>query len=159
MYHSNYFKKSGKMIDVELHDIDNKNIIKHYLRLALAFDNPSSPNNKQNQPFIVWTTFTFLKLVLWYLPLAFVDISADFSVAYSLLVIPRKQIYGIVALLIDWLPGLVAFIDTFIAYRRKYHIIKVLAFCFSLLVFYPFMPTISIIYVLYQRNPYEIFST
>ena len=116
------------MTDDKLHD--NKNSIKHYLRLALAFDNPSSNNKQQNQPLIAWTTFTFLKLVLWYLPLSFVDISADFSVAYSLLVIPRKQIYGIVALLIDWLPGLVAFIDTFIAYRRKYHIIKVLAFCF-----------------------------
>ena len=86
--------------------INQRNI--SYMEATLSGTNQTSFENEQ----IFSEKFgkaTFLKMVLWDLPISALDIAMDMSIGISLCQITYKMKFGIASFATDWVPGIVRF--------------------------------------------------
>ena len=57
--------------------------------------------------------------------------------------------YGLITVLINWLPGLVAAIHCVSTKRHEYGVKRTIKWALCLLIFYPFIPTLAFIALLW----------
>ena len=96
-------------------------------------------------------SFITLKVILWDIVISVADISSDFTQGYTLYNLPGKRQYGIASLAINWIPGLALFIHVISMYRNQIRSYKVILYALLLLVFYPIVPPLVYIYLLYKK--------
>ena len=110
-------------------------------------------NRKENEDRkeVALSTFDYIKLGVWDVPSSILDTYMGFSIGLNLLNGRFTKNYGIVSLIINWVPGLVTFFHVASSFREKYSIVvTVLASIFAL-ISYPLLLALTSIYTLLRR--------
>jgi hypothetical protein len=96
-------------------------------------------------------SFITIKVFLWDLIISVADVVTDFIQGYTLYNTPGTEVYGLVSLGINWLPGLAASIHLVSMYRTNIAWHRVILYAFLLLIFYPVVPFCAFVYLLYKK--------
>ena len=96
-------------------------------------------------------SFMTVKVVLWDILFSGADILSDFAQGLALFKTPGSRAYGVASLAINWIPGLAATLQLISKYRNELPVQKVFLYALILLVFYPIMPLLAFIYLLYKK--------
>ena len=79
------------------------------------------------------------------------DVGSDFAQGCTLLFTPGKELYGIITLVINWIPGLVAAIHLLSMYRREWPWYWSIFYAMLLLLFYPIVPILALLILLWMK--------
>ena len=116
----------------------------------IHFSNINQGENEDRKG-VALSTFEYLKLAVWDVPTSIVDISLDFSIGFYLIHQQKTKNYGILSLVINWVPALVAFFYVSISLREKYSVAAIILISIFTLITYPLLLTLTSVYTLLKR--------
>ena len=116
----------------------------------IHFSNINQGENEDRKG-VALSTFEYLKLAVWDVPTSIVDISLDFSIGLYLIHQQRTKNYGILSLVINWVPALVAFFYVATSLREKYSVAAIILISIFTLITYPLLLTLTSVYTLLKR--------
>ena len=92
-----------------------------------------------------------LKILLIDIPISLGDCVSDLAQAYTLYM-DGKHLYGAITFGINWIPGLIAAIHLIAVHRHQFQWYMTLFYAFLLILFYPLVPTLALIGLLWSKN-------
>lgn len=92
-----------------------------------------------------------IKVLFWDLLIALGDLVSDMYQGATLFTSSDTKIYGAIALGINWIPGIAAAIHFMSMYRRHFPMTHVLLYATVLVLFYPIIPILAYINLLWKR--------
>ncbi len=96
-------------------------------------------------------SFLTLKVLFWDLVICIGDLVSDLAQGIALLTTEDRAVYGIITIGINWVPGAAASIHLLSMYRHELPWQKTLLYAALLLVFYPIVPTLAFINLLWKK--------
>ncbi|TRY78671.1 hypothetical protein TCAL_11594 [Tigriopus californicus] len=95
--------------------------------------------------------FLILKILFWDIVISIGDGISDFAQGINLIMTEKQAVYGYLTIAINWLPGLVAVFHLLSSYRAKIATAKLFLYSMLLLLFYPLVPTLAFVRLLWKR--------
>ncbi|XP_059083079.1 uncharacterized protein LOC131880454 [Tigriopus californicus] len=92
-----------------------------------------------------------IKVIFWDLLIAVGDLVSDLYQGTTLLTNNDTRVFGAIALSINWIPGIVAVIHFLSMYRLKLTWPQVLIYVMLLILFYPIIPIVAYMNLLWRR--------
>ena len=96
-------------------------------------------------------SFFALRILFVDLLIACCDLISGFLQGYALISTEGNELYGLITIGINWVPGICAAIHVLSVYRREIAWYKAILSVFVLLLFYPIIPIVALLILLWMK--------